>query len=442
MTSDRIERRLPEILTELSVPRVPDYLDDILSRTARTRQRPGWTLLERWLPMDFAVEPVRAGRLPWRTIGAVALLLLALASAVLYIGTRPPRRAPLFGPAPNGSIIYSRDGDIYAADADATHERLLIGGDTSDATVYWSLSGGTFFFGRVLPGGTAVMAADADGRNVRQVSSTLIRGWNAVSVSPDDQHLAVINVDERPSTLGLHALAGNGGYRELDLGQNVPAKYVAWRPPGDEIIFLGHPDGVETDLGLYAVRPDGTGLSSLALRHNESVGSVAAQLSFQDMVLSDDGRVAGYWNWEPGVVAGRTCSVHLIDLATGMDRRMTFDPTDACETRPAFLSDGRVIVERQDGNGFAQLLVAPSDASASGTLIGPRFPIFSRAAWVLSPDRERVLFVSQSGASQFISVASGGAEDAPIRLPIDLSWQRLTRPAMVEMIRSSDDVMK
>ena len=34
----------------------PDYLDDILGRTARTRQRPGWTSIERWPPMDISAN--------------------------------------------------------------------------------------------------------------------------------------------------------------------------------------------------------------------------------------------------------------------------------------------------------------------------------------------------------------------------------------------------
>ncbi len=44
----------------------PDYRDDLFRRTARTRQRPAWTFIERWLPMTFitarhsAAPPLRA----------------------------------------------------------------------------------------------------------------------------------------------------------------------------------------------------------------------------------------------------------------------------------------------------------------------------------------------------------------------------------------------
>ncbi len=35
----------------------PDYLDDIVTQSRRTRQRPAWTFLERWLPMTIALRP-------------------------------------------------------------------------------------------------------------------------------------------------------------------------------------------------------------------------------------------------------------------------------------------------------------------------------------------------------------------------------------------------
>ena len=81
--TDRIERRLPEILTQISVPQVPDYTDDILGLTARRRQRPGWTFPGRWLPMDItAPRPVVAGT-QWRPIVILILLILLLAATVV-----------------------------------------------------------------------------------------------------------------------------------------------------------------------------------------------------------------------------------------------------------------------------------------------------------------------------------------------------------------------
>src|SRR5258705_7065046 len=68
MTSfERFENRLPAMLDELAVPRLPDYADDLFARTAATRQRPGWTFPERWLPMSTITARLAAGpRVPWR----------------------------------------------------------------------------------------------------------------------------------------------------------------------------------------------------------------------------------------------------------------------------------------------------------------------------------------------------------------------------------------
>ena len=40
MTDDRIERALSSAISDIVGTGTPDYLDDILERTSRTRQRP------------------------------------------------------------------------------------------------------------------------------------------------------------------------------------------------------------------------------------------------------------------------------------------------------------------------------------------------------------------------------------------------------------------
>ena len=86
--NDRFERRLPVILDSLAPTRAPEYFDDILGQVDRTRQRPGWTFPERWLPVSaltnrLAVTP----RIPMRA-----------AIAVMSAHRRPGRRRP----APRG----------------------------------------------------------------------------------------------------------------------------------------------------------------------------------------------------------------------------------------------------------------------------------------------------------------------------------------------------
>ena len=114
---DAFERHLPSALSDLAAPATPDYLTDILGRTAATRQRSAWASLERWLPVDIATTRVPTRRLPSRQLALLAVLAL-LVSLMLaaYIGTRTTHVPPPFGPAENGRLIYSADGDIVIRD--------------------------------------------------------------------------------------------------------------------------------------------------------------------------------------------------------------------------------------------------------------------------------------------------------------------------------------
>jgi len=118
---DRLERRLPDGLTDLADPRVPSYLDDILADTARQRQRPAWSFLERWLPMTLVLRrpatapPMRAA---WVLILA-AVLALALAGGALVVGARmlstpPPNNGSLAAMPPTACppSTVLKSGDI------------------------------------------------------------------------------------------------------------------------------------------------------------------------------------------------------------------------------------------------------------------------------------------------------------------------------------------
>jgi hypothetical protein len=119
MPIDRFERQLPVLLDELARPQTPAYFESLLGQAARTRQRPAWTILERWLPMvDVARQPVIAPRMRLRTVG-LGLLLIGLILAVIAaiaIGSRPNVPTP-FGLALKGLVAYSADGDIFVGDS-------------------------------------------------------------------------------------------------------------------------------------------------------------------------------------------------------------------------------------------------------------------------------------------------------------------------------------
>ena len=77
----------------------------------------------------------------------------------------------------------------------------------------------------------------------------------------------------------------------------------------------------------------------------------------------------------------------MIDLVRGDDRRMTFDPTSSSELLPVISPDGsEVVFERQDRDGFAQVMIAPADGRHAAVALGPVFSYALSHAFVVSPD--------------------------------------------------------
>src|ERR1041385_2800968 len=110
MSIDRLERRLPDVLNELALPRVPDYVDTMLSRTERMPQRPGWTFPERWFPVSVITSAISPARRPTlRPLIAVAVVIALIVAAVaLYVGSRK-HLPPLFRLARNGIVGATAD---------------------------------------------------------------------------------------------------------------------------------------------------------------------------------------------------------------------------------------------------------------------------------------------------------------------------------------------
>src|SRR5689334_16607709 len=81
----------------------PDDLEALLRRTRAARQRPAWSSLERWLPMDLAVPRRRLLPATRIVLALVVLALIVVAVGVLLVGAGQPR-SPHFGAQANGSI--------------------------------------------------------------------------------------------------------------------------------------------------------------------------------------------------------------------------------------------------------------------------------------------------------------------------------------------------
>ena len=101
LTADRLGAAFNEVGGQAR----PDYLPDIVAQAGRTRQRPAWTFLERWLPMDIAVRRQGVPRAVL-VFAVLALLMTLLVATVAFIGTRPSQ--PPLGAATNGLIAFAK----------------------------------------------------------------------------------------------------------------------------------------------------------------------------------------------------------------------------------------------------------------------------------------------------------------------------------------------
>ena len=114
---DRLEPRIPELMDELAPAQVPDYFDDMLRQTARTRQRPAWSSLERWLPMGVIARTDSIRQVPWRPIAIAALLVVAATTALVLIAGSQRRLPPApFGPTSRIQVGDPIDTRWFAAD--------------------------------------------------------------------------------------------------------------------------------------------------------------------------------------------------------------------------------------------------------------------------------------------------------------------------------------
>lgn len=432
MTSDdRFGATVSVWLQERAGTGAPDYLDDILGRTARTRQRPGWTSIERWPPMDIsASRTVLPSRFPVRSIALLAivgLLLAALvAAALLVAGSRRSLPAP-FGPARNGALAYSADGDIYRLETSITAPSVIVGGPTDDQAPVFSHDGSKLLFQRTTgPNVAQVVVASADGSDPRPVTDELAE-IGAIDWSPDGSQFAMVHALKGQPVLSIVDATGKEPIRTLDVGDLSPFELIAWRPEeGGSLFFTAEPQAGSGLIGIYAVRQDG-----------RTVRAVAPPLPnggvYQDPSISADGARLTYSNFEPSVVDGRTDGwSHVLDIASGADRQVRLGAADA-EIQAQFSPDGsHVLFESQrilpNGDWDRQIVVGPSAGDSAGALvdIGPPFghPEGLEYGFAFSPDGKQVV-LTIGPTTQIYDATDGTPVGEPLPVAGLPTYQRI-----------------
>ncbi len=435
MSSERrFEQDLPALLDDLFVGPMPAYRDHILRQTARTRQRPAWSFLERWLPVaDLARLPFFTPRLPWRTIGfALVLLALLLALlATLVVGGRPRLPAP-FGPAANGLVAYASNGEIYTADPVTGHSTVIDKGP-GDADPRYSRDGTRLAFKRqdAVSGTSLLYVVAADGSGLVQVTPQALPATDVetYTFSPDGKEI-LISASPDAFTHILIAATDGSGSRTVALPV-LPGRATdaAWRPPdGSEILFQDNgTDTNSTDSGIYAYNVQDAKFRTIL------AGADAAGQFRGNAAWSPDGSLISFGEWMG--LTGIDVQTHII-AADGTGDRTLASPADAVWQAPeSWSNDGtRLLVIRGYSGDSTQARPAVVPVAGGGSGIEIPYPggigVVDVSDWEWAPNDKSILGtpIDASGATVdqvLLDPVAGKTQTPPWASVSQPSWQRL-----------------
>jgi len=406
--TDRPTRSLPDLMAELAPPRVPDYFDDMLKATARTRQRPAWTSLERLLPMQVSARLAPLGLPSWRPLVllvALAGLILALATTFL-VGARPAL-PPEFGPAKNGLVIYGNTtGDIMSVDPATGKTAVVIAGATQDFGPGLSPDGRTFLFVRTVDGADMLYTANVDGSGIKPFASGAEASWN--EWSPDSQQLVYI------------AEGGGTPYiRNVATGEVTAVPVTApveraWWLSSKKLLVVAAEEGLAYQYSTINV--DGT----------EQTPLKTPDACCGEAVLKDRGLLAWTsWNATTGMT-GRT---HVLNIAGGQDTLLaSTNDTESNFLDPVFSPDGKWLAVKHAGGGTDGVRLALIAADGSGAPIDLE-PWFNEMSTQIeagfSPDGTKLLVSYGDGSTWLYSVPDGNGAKVAWPAVVNASWQRL-----------------
>jgi Tol biopolymer transport system component len=365
-TNDEFERQLIGWLREDSAHRVPEHLTEVLVRTVATRQRPWWSSARRWLPIDLTAP--RAALIPsrsWRYILILAGVVLVIAALIIFAAGSRRQLPPPFGLARNGIVITAVNGDLFSVDPKTSSKSPLVSDapDEVDFGPGFSRDGTRISYLRSVMGGQQLVVANPDGGDAHSVTPVM-EAIDQADWSPDGSRIVVLS---RVLSVGqIHVVSTDHSGLDTPIVLPFPANQVSWLAPnGAEILFRGeHVADKDPPPGIFAIRPDESGLRSLSTR------PATNPADYQDVSGSPDGTKLLYR--EDGQAG--LFRIHVLDLRTGEDRVLPA-PTDAAgQTSAVFSPDGvHVAYLRLSVNSGAnsrlifQLVVAPLDGSTDGT---------------------------------------------------------------------------
>jgi hypothetical protein len=438
MTARNDDRLLSAWLHDIAPTREPEHLlGQVLARTARTRRRAAWRTPERWNLMSAITSRFApAAPVPWRLLAVGALLLIALVAGLVLAGSGVfSPKAPPYGLAANGSLIYSVDGDLLIADAPGGVGRPLIQGSELDRYPTVALDGSAIAFLRGPDDAVELWVAGIDGSNPRRLAGPNPGLPNWLDWSPDAGMFAINGFGSSRSSITLLRADGSGSTTiETGLAEVVN---MAFRPTsGAQLSFRGK--DANGDWGHYLINRDGSGLVPLALdpgfRTDPTYG-IDREYYFNPLSWDSTGTKVVYHTLEPDPQsdAGAGFRVHLAEIdAAGVvtsERTLEFSRAADDEMDPIFVPGTADIVYRQLEGRTHRLFRGSTEPGAGpardlGVAAGDWFPTF------MAPNGREIIVAipipvgAQAGTDDVLVLDLETLEQTRITLTGDLAWQR------------------
>jgi Tol biopolymer transport system component len=267
---DDLDREFLAWLDDAAPRPTPRNLGVVLERTRGMRQRPGWSSLERWLPMTVISIPSASPplRLAWLLL--IGVLVVAMGAGVALLGsgvftsTPPDDARPNTIAIPQGGAAVlafaTSSGDLFTIRADGSDRRQITSGPEQDNVPVWSPDGTRIAFRRI-DGDTVSVAVVEAGGGVPSIVHTNDRGTtsggcfpHAPAWSPDGEWL-VFTADGCGEPAELLAAPADGSSPPTGfLEQGILASGPAWATSADDgtqIAFVG--SGADAGTGVYVI---------------------------------------------------------------------------------------------------------------------------------------------------------------------------------------------
>jgi len=355
--------------------------------------------------MQLAIRPAGVPR-PMLYLVAAALLAVALAGVMLFVGSRPPAPLP-FGPARNGSILTGVGTELWLADADGTNPHKLAIGLGEAVSPVFSPDGTRVAFLTRAPGSKAysVYVANADGSGARSVTGEMqvnSPSLGGVTWSPDGTKLMLESFDGLVNRIYVVGADGSGLHPITDA--EAHRRTPAWSPDGSLILYQLTLRNGKTFLAVS--NPDGTG-------ERRILPSERSDASFRGASWTRDGRIV-YFRW-----GGGTHVIGIVGL-DGHERLLSRPYEDS--VNPVLSPDDRQVIF---GMASGSAIVDIDDPSR-------RIEIpegLGECGMLYSPDGTSLLGLGADCTSEYRIPLGNPAAAKLLRVPSGLisnaTWQRL-----------------